>query len=314
MSGLSQTRARAALVLIVVLWASYPATAKLAMQDFSPFFLVTLRCVIASAFLVLSLIRTGAAEIREVTPAALRAFAVLAVAGIVVSTQFTYVAIYYTTAGNAVLLQAATPVMVALGARFYLGERLRPVQWAGVAASAAGVLLVVTRGWLAALRLEELRVGDFIALAALGGWAAYTVYGKRVLATSSPALATTAAYVLGTLLLIPVAVVTAPLYPAPRLLSGVAWGVVLYQALLGAVAHVWWYKAVEVVGASRSAVFMNLQPAVGIGLAAALVGERIALAQIVGGLLVVGGVALATRTRGERPEPPAPGATVSRAS
>ncbi len=52
-------------------------------------------------------------------------------------------------------------------------------------------------------------------------WSSYTVYGKRVLRTYSPALATTAAYVLGTAVLIPLAVVTAPLFPAPRL--GSAW-------------------------------------------------------------------------------------------
>ena len=125
-------------------------------------------------------------------------------------------------------------------------------------------------------------------------WSSYTVYGKRVLRTYSPALATTAAYVLGTVVLIPLAVVTAPLFPAPRLGSGVAWVVIVYQAILGAVAHVWWYRAVDVVGPSLASVFMNLQTVVGLALAAVILGEGVGAWQIAGGILVLAGVALTT--------------------
>jgi drug/metabolite transporter (DMT)-like permease len=296
-SGPRQTRAYIALLVIVMLWGSYPAMAKLALPDFPPFFLGAMRCAIASAFLVLLLARSGEPATRGLSPAAVRNFLVLGLVGIAISTQLSYVALYYTTAANVVILQAATPVLVAIAARLYLGERLRPLQWLGVAVSALGVLVVITNGRLAALRPAELRAGDFINLVGLCGWAAYTVYGKRVLATSSPALATTAAYVSGTLILVPVAALTAPLYPAPRLTSGLAWLVVLYQAILGSVAHVWWYRAVDVVGPSRTAVFMNLTPIAGLALAATLLGERITPWQVAGTTCVLGGVALTTRGR-----------------
>lgn len=299
MPGLSQTRAYAALVVIVALWGSYPATGKLAVTDFTPFFLAAVRCTVASGFLVVLLVRSGERVASGLTPAAMRIFLVLGLAGIWGSTQWSYVGYYYTTAGNAAILQAATPVMVAVTARFYLGERLRPLQWLGVTVSALGVLLVVTSGRLAALRIEELRAGDFITLASLTGWSAYTVYGKRVLGTLSPALATTGAYVAGTLFIYPTALVTAPFYPAPRLGSLTAWSVVFYQGLLGAVAHVWWYRAVQVVGPSRSAIFMNLQPIAGIALAAALLREPIGLWQVLGTGCVLLGVAMTT-ARGER--------------
>jgi drug/metabolite transporter (DMT)-like permease len=299
-SGLSQTRAHLALVAIVALWGSYPATAKLALQDFPPFFLAAVRCSVASCFLVSLLARSGADTVRDLSPRALRVFLVLGLAGLWGSMQFSYVAYYYTTAGNAVILQAAAPVMVALTARFYLGERLSAAQWLGVAVSAFGVLLVITSGRLAALRLEELRPGDFLTLATLTGWSVYTVYGKRVLGALSPALATTGAYVAGTLLILPTALVAAPFFPTPRLGSLAGWTVVLYQALFGAVAHVWWYRAVQVVGPSRAAIFMNLQPIVGIALAAALLGEAIGLWQILGTACVLAGVGLTTRAQRDR--------------
>jgi drug/metabolite transporter (DMT)-like permease len=293
-TGASQTRAYLALVLIAALWGSFPATAKLALAEFPPFFLAAVRCTLASAFLVTLLPRGGVDAIREVGRADLRAFLVLGLTGIWGSTQMTYVAIYYTTAANAVILQCATPIIVALAARLYLGERLARRQQLGVSLSAVGVLLVITDGRLAALRPADLRPGDFIVLASLCGWSAYTVYGKRVLSTTSPALATTAAYVLGTLLILPTALLTAPFFPTPRVGSLTAWAVVAYQGLLGAVAHVWWYRAVHVVGPSRAAIFMNLQPVIGVALAAVLVAERVGLWEILGGALVLAGVALTT--------------------
>ena len=294
MSAPSHARAYGALLLIVVLWGSYPALAKVALHDVPPVILVALRGVVASVFLVVMLARSGEGTVREVTPAGLRAFTVLAVTGVVGSMQLTYLSLYFTTATNVVLLQVATPVMVALGARVYLGERLSRLAWTGVWLSIAGVLLIITRGRLGNLRPGQLQMGDFINIASMVCWSSYTVYGKRVLRSYSPALATTAAYVIGTALLIPLAVLTAPLFPAPLLGSATAWIVILYQAILGAVAHVWWYRAVDVVGPSLASAVTNLQPVVGLTLAAIVLAEGVGAWQIAGGLLVLAGVGLAT--------------------
>ncbi len=295
MTASGQTRAYVALTLTVALWGSYPAFAKLALAHFPPYVLVALRCGLASAFLAVLLFRRGWDEFRALGWGDLRTFAFLGFAGIFVSTGGTYLAIAFTTASNAVILQAATPVMVAVGARLYLKERLRPSQWAGVFCSTVGVALVITNGsWRAIIHLDLLP-GDFILLLALLGWSAYTIYGKRVLTVHSPAVATTAAYILGSLMLAPMAFLAAPFFPAPDLRSPVAWAVVAYQAFLGAIAHVWWYEGVKAVGPSRSAIFMNLQPMVGVLLAWAMLGETIEWPEVAGGAAVLLGVALTTR-------------------
>ena len=295
MFGSGQTGAYTALSLIAALWGSYPAFAKLALVAFPPLVLVAIRCSIASIFLCALLFRRGSSEFTALRWRDLGPLAFLGFAGIFVSTGGTYLAIAFTTASSAVLLQPATPVMVAIGARLYLGERLRPLQWAGVACSAAGVGLIITKGsWHAVMHLD-LRPGDFVLLLSQVGWAAYTVYGKRVLARHSPIVATTTAYVLGSLMLLPLPFITARLFPAPDFSSPAAWGVVVYQAILGSIAHIWWYEAVHAVGPTRSAVFMNLQPVVGILLAWAMLGERIGLSGVLGGAAVLAGVALTTR-------------------
>ncbi len=100
---------------------------------------------------------------------------------------------------------------------------------------------------------------------------------------------------------------TAPLFAAPDFTSPVAWSVVFYQAILGSVAHIWWYEAVHAVGPSRSAVFMNLQPVVGVLLAWAMLGERITASGLLGGAAVLLGVALTSRRApaGKASSPPA---------
>lgn len=293
----AHARAYVALVLIATLWGSYPAAAKLALASFPPVFLAALRAAIAAVFLVGLLHRAGPDAVRAMSPDLVRAFVVLGVCGIVASMNLSYIAIYFSTASAVVLLQAVTPVMVALAARVYLGERLTTRQWAGVAASALGIVLVITEGKLSALRPDTLRIGDLVNLVGMVSWSIYTVYGKRVLTIASPLLATTAAYVVGAALLIPAAAVTAPLFPPPRLDAGVAWLVVLYQAVVGAVAHLWWYKAVQVVGASRSAIFMHVQTVVGLALAITLLGESLGPWILAGGALVLGGVVLTTQDR-----------------
>ena len=122
MLGSGQTGAYTALSLIAALWGSYPAFAKLALVAFPPLVLVVLRCSIASAFLCALLFRRGASEFTALRLRDLGPLAFLGFVGIFISTGGTYLAIAFTTASSAVLLQPATPVMVVIGARVYLGE------------------------------------------------------------------------------------------------------------------------------------------------------------------------------------------------
>jgi drug/metabolite transporter (DMT)-like permease len=163
-----------------------------------------------------------------------------------------------------------------------------------VALSAAGVLLTVTRGDLRLLERPP-RAGDGLALVGQVGWAAYTLYGKRVLGRLSPRAATLAAYLIGTTALLPVAVLAAPAFPPARLGSLPAWGVVAFQGTLGTLSHIWYYRGVQAVGPSVTSVFMNLQPLVGVALATAVLGERVSAAQAAGVAGILGGVWLATR-------------------
>lgn len=78
------------------------------------------------------------------------------------STTFFIVAINATTVSNTVVIVAAAPVLAALIARYFIGERTTLRVWLAIAASMAGILIVVS-GSLGVGRIE----GDLAAVVAI---------------------------------------------------------------------------------------------------------------------------------------------------
>ncbi len=71
---------------------------------------------------------------------------ILGCSGLVVNTTLWFWGLSYTTAVNAGILSAASPVFVAVASGPITGDRLTPVNWLGIALSVAAVVLVVSRG------------------------------------------------------------------------------------------------------------------------------------------------------------------------
>lgn len=289
---LSDRAAYLLLILVTAMWGSYFPLTKLALREIPPLTFVALRFSLAAPFLWLLLlparraVRSGRGDLAP--------FLFLGFSGYVLGTALTYVGVYLTTAINASLIQAAAPVMVAVVSAVFLKEALRPVNWAGVSLSVLGVLLIVSGGTPGRLLQGSFHSGDLVLIVSQVGWAAYTIYGRTVLKRYSPAVATTYAYTVAALVLVPISLLEAPLAPLLDA-SLVTWGIILFQALLGGLAHVWYYAGVRAVGASRSVVFMNLSPLVGVLLATLLVGETLRGGHLVGGGVVLVGVFLTTR-------------------
>jgi drug/metabolite transporter (DMT)-like permease len=73
---------------------------------------------------------------------------------------------------------------------------------------------------------------------------------------------------------------------------------ILYAGLAGgALATLLWYAAVRRIGAARTAIYANMESFFAVLAAALLLGERVTVGSVVGGVAVVAGVLL-TRRRG----------------
>jgi drug/metabolite transporter (DMT)-like permease len=202
---------------------------------------------------------------------------------------FFYTGLKLTTSSNASLLAAASPAMTALITARGSNERVTRSQVAGIALSFLGVALVVFKdstGW-ASFRFNA---GDiFIVLASLT-WSFYSIWGSRAMKTLSPVATTAFGWLIATVLLFPAALLERHTH-SWWLFSAKAWWSLAYVVIFSSVlSFLWWYQGIKVIGANRAAIFVNLIPVTGLILAVTLLKDRVSLQQILGAVLILGGV------------------------
>ncbi len=293
----------ARLTVTALFWGGTFVAARYAVREAPPFSAAAVRFAIAAAVLFLLLAREaggpsgpGTFPVPRTGPEWLGLLS-LGFFGVFLYNAVFFTALTWTTAANGSLIVATNPALTAVLSAAWLKEKVRPLHAVGLLVSFVGVAVVITKGSWDALRRLSFNRGDVLMLAAPLAWALYSIRGKQVLDRFpfSPLAATAYAAFFGAVMLCPAAV-------AERLTTGRAaafslagWLAVLQLALLGTVlGFVWWYEGVKALGAARAAVFINLVPLFGVLLGALLLGERLAWAEAAGGVLIVGGVSLAT--------------------
>jgi drug/metabolite transporter (DMT)-like permease len=197
------------------------------------------------------------------------------------------------TAGDSSLIIAVSPVAVALLAGAVGFDRLTAPKLAGALTAFIGVAIVIGAG--AGLALGSSLVGEALTLSAALLWAVYTVSGTRVLRVVDPLTATAWTILGGFLFLIPFGVwdfMTAP--PAAFPPAAIA-GIVYSGALAAGVSNVLVFNAVRLIGPTRTSAMQLLVPAGAVALGAVFLGEPVGPAQVVGGAVIVLGVAATRR-------------------
>lgn len=280
------------LIAVLVIWAGNFPLGKLALTEVGPLFLVGGRTLIAAPFL-LALARLSAPLDRRLLRRDYVAFVVLGLTGLVLNTTTWFWGLKWTTALNAGILGAASPIFVALGAAVLLGERLRPRTWAGIALTVAAVVLTVAKGSVAVLLELAFNRGDFIILLSQTAWVAYSLYSRATASTLPPVWVMAGANAVGAVVLVPLSWLIEGPWPAP-ITAPLGWGVMLYGAVPITIAHLWYYRVIRRLGPGRAAAFMNLMPFVVIAMSWALVGEAVHAYHVVGAVLVIAGVVLTT--------------------
>ncbi|CAM4226855.1 EamA family transporter [Paenibacillus alkaliterrae] len=100
-------------------------------------------------------------------------------------------------------------------------------------------------------------------------------------------------------MVIPVALIKEPLNQvSPHLW---AWMMLFVTAILmHGICLLIWNQQLKQVGAGKASIFLNLQPFVAMVLGFALLGTPVTAVQLIGSLLIVGGVVLATAQKREK--------------
>jgi drug/metabolite transporter (DMT)-like permease len=133
-------------------------------------------------------------------------------------------------------------------------------------------------------------------------FAYYTIQVKEIANRYDALTLNTLTFATGALLMIPFAARSVLHIRWARLTLG-AWGGLAFMVVLGTVvAYLIYAFALTELSASRAAAFAYLQPVVAALLGVWLLGERITLTVAAGGALILLGVFLAERERGEQSE------------
>ena len=292
-----EKRAFAIMSCVTLVWAGLFPTGKIALQSIPPFTFSATRLVIGSLLLYGYMRRKHSSATTHIpwTPQLIGSFLILGFCGYLISVSGSYLGLRLTTATNAALLNAASPVIIAILAALFLKERLSRRTILGIGLSVIGVGVIVARGSWQVILHSQYNTGDLLILGSLCGWGTYTTYGRHIMHTISPLVATTYAYIAGAFFVVLVSLSTEWGLWQPTDTPLPAWLALAYQSTLGTLAHFWFYDAVAVLGSSRAGIFINLVPVMAIGIASVLLNEVLTIAHLVGGAIVMGGVAIATR-------------------
>jgi len=280
-------------------WGGTFVAGKWAVGEAPPFFVAFLRFAIASLVLwaLVAWRRRGSDE-RFPLPEGGAQWAGLFSLGLTGVFLYNFVfltGLSWTSATNGSLIVAFNPLLTAVLSAWWLKERIRPVRTGGLLLALLGVGVVITRGSIIVIRSLSFNPGDLLMLGAPLAWALYTIAGKKVLRYFPPLVATAYASLIGTVLLLPAAAMEGSLLSGVHRLTVYGWISVLQLSLLGTVVgFVWWYEGVELLGASRAAVFVNLVPLFGVLLSALILSESLVVSQLAGGILVILGVGIGT--------------------
>jgi drug/metabolite transporter (DMT)-like permease len=289
----STTRAYIGAVFAVLVWgASFIAT-KIAVRETDPITVICLRFGIG----VLVLFAAVAVRGEFCLPGRkdLVQFLAIGTLGITMHQWLQVTGLVTARASTTAWIITATPLTMAIVGWIVLREHLGWRTWAGIAVGAAGVLLVVSRGdWTSLAAGSFGSMGDLLVSISTITWALFSVYSRKML--QRHAAAPMMLYVMagGWLMAAVPWVLSGGVAEVSRLTSSGWTAIVFLGVLCSGLAYVYWYDALRVLPTARVGSLLYLEPLVTMVVAAILLGEPITIVTIVGGIVIIGGVRIAT--------------------
>ena len=288
------------LTLVAIIWGGTFIAGRVAAPEMSATTAALWRYVVASIALVaMLLLREG--SFPRLASAQWVRVTLLGLTGVAGYNLCFMAGLETVAASRGSLIIALNPAATLLGAALFLHEPLTAAKLAGMAVALLGVAIELSGGNPLRLFDGGAGVGELLLFGCVLAWAAYTLIGKR-LTGITPLAITTYAALIGTAILAAAVAVRGDL-GLPHA-SAKAWLALIYMGTIGtAIAFVWFLEGVQTLGPARAAIFVNLVPVAAITLGVLLLGERITVAMLAGGALVVAGVFMINRPAATTPAP-----------
>lgn len=210
----------------------------------------------------------------------------------------------HTTVSHAALMVGTMPVLLALGATLFAGERLDWIGWLALTGSTVGAALIVLGGRQAGTPGSvPTFAGDMLVVLSLTISLGWILMNKSLMQVHSPLAVTAYGILSGTMMLVLwVIAVNGP--PPVARVSLTAWLALAASGVLcTAATTLLWNWGIHHVPASRAGVFLNIEPALGSWLGVQLLGDKLGpFAWFGGGLILAAAVTLTARGHEADPE------------
>jgi len=216
-------------------------------------------------------------------------YVMLGTVGIAAFNLLFFSALQSSSPSSAALIMAINPLLTALLAAIFLGEKTTTRHLLALPVALAGVVVVISHGDMHALASLSFAHGDLLMLAATLSWAAYNVLTRRYMPQGSPIAHTSWVMAAGAALLLAAALASGSHIHALGVRASIAMAIMVVGGTV--LAYLFWGLGIARLGAGRTAIFINLVPVFAM-LTGVVLGALPSKAQLVGGLLVLGGVAI----------------------
>jgi drug/metabolite transporter (DMT)-like permease len=274
----------------ITLWAGNVIVSRLSAHAIGPQAITFYRLLFAVAVMSVFVARPAWRN-RAVLWAHLGQFVVLGFLAMCLFQSLSYLAAATTTATNMAVITALVPLLTVMLSAMLLGDPPTRGMVAGGALSFAGLAYLVSGGHPGELVREGVHAGDALMLVAAFVYALYGVLLKRW-SLPVPGWQSTYLQALCALVIMFPALLATP--DSLRQINASTLPLIAYAGGLASVVLPFlWIRGVQHLGPSRSAVFMNLLPALTAAIAIVLLGEPVRAFHVVGGGLALSGVALA---------------------
>ncbi|MDE1333249.1 DMT family transporter [Vibrio aestuarianus] len=271
----------------VLIWGGNSIINKLAAETIEPSAMSFYRWFVAMLILTPFCLPTVIRQWNIIKPY-LSKLAFLAMLGMVLNQSLGYYAGLTTTASNMSLITSLVPLLSVFISVPLLNKRISGLSIVGGVLSLSGLTFMLGQGDMSFFIHQDITQGDALMVAAAIVYALYCVLLKR---WKMPLSNWTLIYMQGlfaVFMLLPLWLSSDQLLPTNGSLPLIA-----YAAVGASLLAPWmWVKAIDIIGADSSAMFMNLLPVVAVSLAATLLGETVQSYHFIGGLMVVSGVIL----------------------
>jgi drug/metabolite transporter (DMT)-like permease len=285
-------REKAFLVLANLFWAGNYIFGKYVITETGPLWLTFIRWSVAFVFLLAISYLWERPRYKEVVKQWWLPLMITGILGITGYNLLLYGALEYTSPMNAAIVNALNPATIVILSYFLLKERVTWLNLIGFFLSLIGVLFILTNGHLQWIFQTNYNRGDLMMLLAGVVWALYSIIGKKL--AVPPITATTCSVFFSIILLLPFLFLQPfPLAEVSKTgIIGISY-ICLFPSVL---SFLFWNIAVKKVGPSYAGVYLNLI-AVFTAAITFLLGGNISASQLIGGIIVLFGVYLATKVQ-----------------